>query len=86
MTTDSTESNRETIRQAFEAWQRGTRPISDVFATDMVWRIEGHSLASRQYTGAQQFIDEVLAPFGARFATGEPSLSARDYPIRPRGW
>jgi uncharacterized protein len=37
----------------------------------MVWRIEGHSLASRQYAGRQEFIDEVLAPFGARFAEGE---------------
>ena len=33
----------------------------------MVWRIEGHSLASKQYDDKQQFIDEVLAPFGARF-------------------
>lgn len=59
------------MRNAFEAWQAGTSPITEVFANDMVWRIEGHSLASRQYAGKQEFIDEVLAPFGARFAEGE---------------
>jgi hypothetical protein len=31
---------------------------------DMVWRIEGHSRASKEYRDRQQFVDEVLAPFG----------------------
>jgi ketosteroid isomerase-like protein len=66
-----TEINRDVIRRAFEAWQDGTAPITDVFAEDMVWRIEGHSHVSRQFGSRQQFVDEVLAPFGARFATGE---------------
>jgi ketosteroid isomerase-like protein len=65
------EANRETIRGAFQAWQDGTAPITDVFAPEMVWRIEGHSVASREYPDRQAFIDEVLAPFGARFAGGE---------------
>jgi len=69
--TDATESNRRTIRAAFEAWQAGTAPITDVFASDMVWRIEGHSVASREYGSREEFVDEVLAPFGARFAEGE---------------
>jgi ketosteroid isomerase-like protein len=67
-----TEANRKIIRDAFDAWHEGTGAITDVFAPDMVWRIEGHSLASKEYKGRQEFIDEVLAPFGARFATGEP--------------
>ena len=46
-TTAEHEANREIIRQAFDAWQRGTGAITDVFAPDMVWRIEGHSVASR---------------------------------------
>ena len=60
-----TETNREIIRQAFDAWRQGTGAITDVFAPDMVWRIEGHSAASKEYRSKQQFIDEVLAPFGA---------------------
>ena len=71
-----TEANREVIRRAFDAWQRGTAPITDVFAPDMVWRIEGHSAAAREYRDREEFVDEVLAPFGARFA-------ASSEPFRP---
>jgi uncharacterized protein len=74
---DVTESNRRTIRAAFEAWQAGTGAIADVFADDLVWRIEGHSLASREYGSRQAFVDEVLAPFAARFARGEPFRPVR---------
>lgn len=73
---EHTEANREVIRRAFEAWRDGTGAITDVFAPEMVWRIEGHSLASREYGSKQEFIDEVLAPFGARFA-------ASPEPFRP---
>ena len=66
----SAEANRNAVQAAFDAWQAGTGAITEVFADDLVWRIEGHSLASREYAGKQEFIDEVLAPFGARFAAG----------------
>ena len=69
---EPTEANREAIRRAFEAWQQGTGAITDVFAPDMVWRIEGQSLASKEYNGKRQFIDEVLTPFGARFSSSDP--------------
>ncbi len=68
-TNDQTEANRTTIREAFEDWKEGTGAITDVFASEMVWRIEGHSFVSKTYDNKQQFIDEVLAPFGARFAS-----------------
>jgi len=71
-TETETEANRAAVRRAFEAWQQGTGPITDLFAPDMVWRIEGHSAASREFRDRQEFVDEVLAPFGARFATAEP--------------
>jgi ketosteroid isomerase-like protein len=74
---DATEFNRRVIRAAFEAWQAGSGAIADVFAPDLVWRIEGHSLASREYRGRAQFVDEVLAPFTARFAAGEPFRPVR---------
>jgi uncharacterized protein len=66
-----TEDNRRTIREAFDAWQQGTRPITDIYAPSMTWKIEGRSDASKQYETKQQFVDEVLQPFGARFACGE---------------
>lgn len=68
-TNDQTETNRTTIREAFEDWKEGTGAITDVFAPEMVWRIEGRSFVSKTYDNKQQFIDEVLAPFGARFAS-----------------
>ena len=68
----ATETNRAIISQAFDAWQHGTGYISDVFAPDMVWRIEGHSAASKEYGSKQQFVEEVLTPFGARFTADEP--------------
>jgi hypothetical protein len=70
--TEAETDNRQVVRRAFEAWQAGTAPITDVFADHMTWTIEGRSLASKAYGTTQQFVDEVLAPFGARFAGGEP--------------
>jgi ketosteroid isomerase-like protein len=56
-----------------------------VFAPDMVWRIAGHSLASREYESRDRFVDEVLAPFGARFANGEPFRPSRVRSIHADG-
>jgi ketosteroid isomerase-like protein len=67
-----TETNREIVGDAFRAWRDGTGAIADVFAPDMVWRIEGRSLVAKEYGDKQQFIDEVLAPFAARFPEAEP--------------
>ncbi len=51
----------------------------------------GHSAASKEYRSRQQFIDEVLAPFGARFMVSEPfrpvtirAVYADDVTDRPR--
>jgi ketosteroid isomerase-like protein len=71
-TVDSTEANRQTVRAAFEAWQRGEAPITDVFAPEMTWRIEGHSRAAGDYPDTRTFVDRVLAPFGARFSAEQP--------------
>ena len=80
---------KETISEAFDAWQHGTdrrsRMLFQFFAADMVWRIEGHSAASKRYENTQQFINEVLAPFGARFASGQPFRPFRIRSIHPDG-
>jgi ketosteroid isomerase-like protein len=75
----TTERNRAVVQRAFDAWTAGSAAIADIFAPDMVWRIEGHSAAAGEYADAQAFIDEVLTPFGARFARGE-----RFRPVRVR--
>lgn len=73
----STEANRTVIRDAFEAWRDRTAAVTDVFAPDMVWRIEGHSLASKQYRDKQQFIDEGRPPL-------RPDSSLQTRSGRPR--
>ena len=80
MTTVETDTNRAVVRRAFDAWQDGTTPITDLFADDMVWRIAGRSVASREYATKQEFVDDVLAPFGERFVDGE-----RFRPVAIRG-
>jgi len=75
-----TETNRDLVSRAFDAWMAGTSAITDLFAEDMVWRIVGRSVASREYATKQEFVDEVLAPFGERFEGGE-----RFRPVAIRG-
>jgi ketosteroid isomerase-like protein len=72
MSSAHTDSLRRIAMTAFEAWQRGEASITEIFAPHMTWRIEGRSAASSEYRSAQEFVDGVLAPFGARFADGEP--------------
>src|SRR3954451_14859516 len=66
---EPTHANRETVRRAFEAWRDGAGTITDLFATDMVWRTAGRPVVSREYGSRQEFVDEVLASFGARFSS-----------------
>jgi ketosteroid isomerase-like protein len=37
----------------------------------MVWRIEGHSIASREYASKHEYLEEFVKPFGARFLASE---------------
>lgn len=63
---------RSLVTKAFYAWSQGIASITDIFADDLRWEIVGHSAASKRYTSKQQFIDEVLAPFGRRFKPDDP--------------
>ena len=65
------ETNRQLVLDAFERWTDGSAPISDLFADDMRWRVEGNSMAARQYPDKATFFGELLGPFGERFADGE---------------
>ncbi len=73
------DDNRNAVAAAFDAWRAGTSPITDIFAPDMTWRVEGRSAVSKEFANTQQFIDEVLAPFAERFANGD-----RFRPVRVR--
>ena len=75
--TDTRDTNRRLVTTAFDAWQQGHGTITELFHPEMTWRIEGHSAASREYDSAEHFIADVLEPFGARFAGGEPFRPVR---------
>ena len=61
-------SNRERAEKAFREWQDGTGYITDLLADDLRWTIVGRSQVSKTYHSKDQFIGEVLQPFGARFS------------------
>ena len=67
----TSDDNGAIVRQAFDAWRDGSAPVTDLFAPNMTWRIEGRSTVAREYANTRDFVDGVLAPFGARFVDGE---------------
>ena len=70
-------SNKQVVEAAFAAWSRGEAHVSSIFDPDMTWEIVGRSASAGSYVGAQQFVDEVLAPFAARFEPGAPFRPVR---------
>ena len=65
-------SNRNIVADAFRSWANGDGYVASIFADDMTWEITGRSAVSKKYANTQQFLDEVLRPFGARFSAGDP--------------
>jgi ketosteroid isomerase-like protein len=65
-------SDRDIVAEAFHSWANGTGYVTSIFADDMTWEITGRSAVSKKYASAQELIDEVLHPFGARFGTSDP--------------
>ncbi len=61
-------SNRERAEKAFRDWQEGTGYITDLLADDLQWTIVGRSEVSKTYHSKEEFVSEVLQPFGARFS------------------
>ena len=65
-------SNRERVEKAFRDWHDGTGYITDLLADDLRWTIVGRSEVSKTFEGKEQFVGEVLQPFGARFSQSRP--------------
>lgn len=61
--------NKEIIREAFEKWRQGTGTVVELLAPDAQWTITGRAPVSRTYTSRREFLDTVMKPLGARFAT-----------------
>ena len=66
---DPPTSNLEVVLAAFDNWANGTGGPYELLADDAIWTITGHSLASRTYTGREDFMSRVIRPFNARMKT-----------------
>jgi uncharacterized protein len=62
------DTNKAIIQQAFDAWAAGTGGVFDLLADDATWTIVGNTPVSRTFTSRQEFLDEVIVPFGQRMA------------------
>jgi uncharacterized protein len=60
--------NKALIRTAFEKWVAGTGGVFDLLTPDAQWTIVGNAPVSRTYHSKQEFIDQVITPFGARMS------------------
>ena len=70
-------SNLHVVQRAFDAWSRGEAHVASIFDADMTWEIVGRSRAAGRYRSAQQFSEEVLQPFAARFSPEAPFRPVR---------
>jgi ketosteroid isomerase-like protein len=78
LSSQHTEANRQSITDAFDAWKDGSpTAVPKLFADDLKWRIEGQSQVSAEYATKAQFVQEVLAPFAARFSARDPFRPVR---------
>ncbi|MEU5565163.1 nuclear transport factor 2 family protein [Micromonospora musae] len=65
-------ANRDIVSRAFADWSAGSAGITDLFAPEMRWEITGNSAASRVYRSAEEFVEQALRPFDARFGADSP--------------
>jgi Ketosteroid isomerase-related protein len=69
-TSDSVEArNRATVSKGFDAWRDGTGSPYDLLDENANWTIAGESLVARTYTSREDFLGNVIRPFGARMAS-----------------
>ena len=66
----TTETNKQLVRDAFEAMGRSDiRTLVDLMRDDFAWIIEGQSRFSRSYEGKEAVKRDLLAPLFEAFAT-----------------
>lgn len=66
----STDTNRQFVRDAFEAMGRSDiRPLTELMTDDFAWIIEGQSRFSRRYDGKEAVKRDLLDVLFQAFAT-----------------
>jgi uncharacterized protein len=66
--TDTEAENLKKVKDAFEAWRKGTGSPFQLLKDDASWTIVGNSVAAKEYQSRKEFIDQVIVPFNARMA------------------
>jgi ketosteroid isomerase-like protein len=59
------DQNKVLVQASFERWVSGTGNPFELLAPDATWTIAGSSPLSKTYR-RQEFLDQVIGPFGAR--------------------
>jgi ketosteroid isomerase-like protein len=62
------ERNKAVVRASFDRWRSGSGSPFELLVPEAEWTIVGSSPVSKTYRSRQQFLDEVIGPFGARMA------------------
>lgn len=77
-TTNTTDANRQHIRQVMAELDKGNgTAFVDAMADDFSWTIPGNTPWSRTYSGKLVVINELLRPLYAQFATPYVSTTRR---------
>jgi ketosteroid isomerase-like protein len=61
-------SSRERAEKAFRDWHDGTGSITDLLDDGVRWTVVGRSQVSKTFDSKEQFIGEMLRPFGTRIS------------------
>ncbi|RRN59414.1 nuclear transport factor 2 family protein [Pseudoxanthomonas sp. SGNA-20] len=62
-------ANAARVREAFAAWRDGRGSVFDLLHEDVEWTVAGTSPVSGVYRSRAQFLEQAVAPIGARLAT-----------------
>jgi len=65
-------ANAARVREAFAAWRDGRGSVFDLLHEDVEWTVAGTSPVSGVYRSRAQFLEQAVAPIGARLATPLP--------------
>ncbi len=80
-------SHREVIQRTFEALAAGdSRPLLDLLADDVTWRVMGRTPWSRTYRGKESVLNDLLRHLGARLsgrykATADRIIAEGEYVV-----
>lgn len=80
-------SHREVIQRTFEALAAGdSRPLIDLLADDVTWKVMGRTPWSRTYRGKESVLNDLLRQLGARLsgrykATADRIITEGEYVV-----